>query len=203
MGHEIFFHSAFKYLFFGSAGPTLKLTLGLPSGWAIYHEAPEALIAETAEHVEHEAEAQGKNPSQEQILQVAKKRLAANEAIIYHASSGSHVDIDFSPLEENEQPPSSKTLKHSAEIAAQSLEGEEGISGVKYHISPFTISGSKDAFRIDADYHHHEEPVRFSGIVGYADRHWYFFYFTAPGKDPDALKTFEELIHSFTLSAGG
>ncbi|MBW2478198.1 MAG: hypothetical protein JRE63_12835 [Deltaproteobacteria bacterium] len=186
-----------------TVGSALTLTLDLPTGWTIYNEAPEALIVEVAEHVEHEAEAQGKSPSQEQILEVAKKRLAANEAIVYHASSGSHLDIDFSPLEENETPPSSKLLKQSAEFAVQSLEGEEGVSGVEHRISPFTIPGSSNAFRIDADYRHHDEPVRFSGIIGYAERHWYFFYFTAPGKDADAVRTFEDLIKSFTISPGG
>jgi hypothetical protein len=182
-----------------AVGEGLVLKMSLPAGWALHTEAPEPLVLETAEHIEHEAEAAGKHPTEEQILRVARKRLAANEAIAYHAASGSHLDIDFSPLESDEKPPGSKVLKTSAKYAVQSLEGEEGVSQVKSNVSSAKISGSENAYRLDATYRHHDEPATFIGVIGYAERHWFFLYFTAPGQQADALQTIEELLKSLEI----
>ena len=177
----------------------LVLNYTLEPGWELVTTAPEALVAEIAEHIGHEAEAQGQHPSAEQITRAAQKRLAANEAIIYHPASNSHLDIDFSPLEEHEQAPSSKTLRRSAEFALQSLEGEEGVHKVKSSVTETKVFGAREAYRLDATYMHHDEPVTFIGIIGFVEPSWFFFYFTAPGQDPAALQGIESILANLKI----
>lgn len=186
-----------------AVGEGLILRIDVPAGWTLYREAPAALIEETAEHVAHEAEAAGKHPSAEQIRQVAAKRLAANEAILYHPASGSHLDIDFSPLKDNESPPSRTGLKNSARYAGQSLESEEGVSAVETRVVPTEVAGSEEAYRLEAEYRHHDQPVTFIGIIGYSQRHWYFLYFTAPGQHTMALQEIEQILDSMKIRPAG
>ena len=182
-----------------AVGEGLVLSLTLPAGWTLHSKAPEVLVHEIAKHIAHEANAMGKHPSQAQTLQAARKRLAANEAIAYHAASGSHLDLDFSPLGDRERPPSTKQLRQSAEFAVQSLEGETEVSNVESAITEARVHGSAHAYRLTATYQQHEQPVTFIGLIGYAQRHWFFFYFTAPGQEPEALQTIEGLLASLQI----
>lgn len=165
-----------------SVGDKLLLDLTLPEGWTIHTKAPTALLDEIAEHVEHEAEAAGAQPTRERIYEIAEKRLGANEAIVYHAASGAHLDIDFSPLEADEKAPSDKALKLSAEYASQSLEGDEGVSAVRSQVEPAEVTGARAAFRLTADYKHHEHEMKFLGLIGFAADHWFYLYYTDPQK---------------------
>lgn len=178
-------------------GQGLVVELTLEPGWAVYQQAPAALVDETAEHIAHEEAA--KNASAEQIRRVAEKRLAANEAIIYHAASGSHLDIDFSPLAAEEAAPRDQDLEASARFAEQSLETEEGVHDLTAKIVAAQVPGARTAYRLNAAYRHHEEPVEFIGIIGFAARQWFYLYFTSPGKDPKALVDIEKMLGSLQI----
>jgi hypothetical protein len=52
---------------------------------------------------------------------------------------------------------------------------------------------------MDADYLHHGDPVAFIGIVGFAAKHWYYLYCTAPGRDEQALSDVEAILASATI----
>ena len=163
-----------------------------------------ALVEEMAEHIAHEAEAQGASPSREQILDVARKRLAANEAILYHDASGAHLYIDFSALDPGQKPPSSKTLRNSAKYAAQSLVGEEGVSDVDWEVSAIKVQGAREAFLLAADYRHHDDPVRFLGVIGFAGSdQWFFFYYTDYLRAPGTFGQMQDILDQAVIRPAG
>jgi len=170
----------------------LLVEIPLSEGWALHLEPPEALVKEMAGHVAHEPAAA--NASAAQIERVTRKRMAANEAFVYHAASGAHLDIDFSPLEQGASAPSTKTLQTSAEYAAQSLEGEEDVSNVVWEVIPVKIRGAREAFQLVADYQQHDLPVKFVGTIGYVEGYWFFLYFTDPGQSPEVFEQMQQML---------
>lgn len=170
----------------------LLVEIPLSDGWALHLEPPDALVEEMAAHVAHEPAAA--NASAAQIEKVTRKRMAANEAFVYHAASGAHLDIDFSPLEQGASAPSTKTLRTSAEYAAESLEGEEDISDVVWDVIPAKIQGAREAFQLVADYRQHDLPVKFVGTIGYVDGYWFFLYFTDPGQRPEVFEEMQKML---------
>ena len=170
----------------------LFVEIPLREGWTLHLEPPEALVLEMAAHVAHEPAAA--NASAAQIEKVTRKRMAANEAFVYHAASGARLEIDFSPLEQGASAPSTKTLRTSAEYAAQSLEGEEGVSNVAWEVIPVKIQGARDAFQLVADYQRHDLPVKFVGTIGYVEGYWLFLYFTDPSQKPEVFEQMQEML---------
>lgn len=170
----------------------LVLDITLNEGWTLHLEPPDALVAEMAAHVAHEPAAA--KASDAQIEKVTRKRLSANEAFVYHAGTGAHLEIDFSPLEQGSSAPSTKTLRTSAEYAAQSLEGEEGVSHVAWEVLPVKIQGAREAFQLVADYRRHDLPVKFVGTIGYVDGYWFFFYFTDPSQDAEVFDDMRKML---------
>ena len=170
----------------------LFVEIPLREGWTLHLEPPEALVLEMAAHVAHEPAAA--NASAAQIEKVTRKRMAANEAFVYHTASGARLEIDFSPLEQGASAPSTKTLRTSAEYAAQSLEGEEGVSNVAWDVIPVKIQGAREAFQLVADYQRHDLPVKFVGTIGYVEGYWLFLYFTDPSQKPEVFEQMQEML---------
>jgi hypothetical protein len=175
----------------------LVVEIALEEGWLLHLEPPDALVKEMASHIAHEPAAA--NASAAQIEKVTRKRLAANEAFVYHAASGAHLEIDFSPLEQGASAPSSKTLQTSAEYAAQSLEGEEDVSNVVWDVAPVKIQGAGEAFQLVADYQQHDLPVKFVGTIGYVSGYWFFFYFTDPSQKPEVFEEMQGMLATLVV----
>jgi len=160
-----------------------QLDWQLPAGWVAPAEVPDALLAEIALHIGHEAAEKGQAPTQQQLLQAAAKRMAANEQLLYHSQSGAWISIDFSPLAAKEEPPSASTLELSARYALESLGSEEGISEFQKNQQVIQLSGAPDTSLITANYKQHGSPTAFSGLIGYIPGEWFFIYATSyPGK---------------------
>lgn len=176
---------------------TLVLDIKLREGWVLSLDPPEALVTEMAIHVAHEPAAA--NASVEQIEKVTRKRMAANEAFIYHAASGAHLDVDFSPLDAGAPAPSTQTLRNSAEFAAQSLEGDEGVTEMVGKVTGTAIDGAGDVSLLTANYRLHGLPMFFQGYIGYVEGYWFFLYFTAPGNDPELLQEMQSMIELMTI----
>jgi len=170
----------------------LVFEIDLSAGWTLHAEPPETLVKEAASHVAHEPAAV--NATAEQIEKVARKRMTANEAFIYHAASGAHLDIDFSPLEQGASAPSTRTLRNSAEYAAQSLEGEEDVKDLVWEVTSVSIDGAAETFLLSAGYLQHDQPMSFLGYIGYAEGYWFFLYFTAPGKSAATLQEMQTML---------
>jgi hypothetical protein len=176
---------------------TLVFDIELSEGWAAHVEPPEALVKENASHVAHEPAAA--NATASQIEEVARKRLKVNEAFVYHAASGAHLDIDFSALDPGQSAPSARTLRTSAEYAAQSLESEDDVAEVVWEVTSAKINGVEETFMLSADYLQHGQPMTFRGYIGYIDNYWFFLYLTAPGKNPAALQDMQLMLESASI----
>jgi hypothetical protein len=179
----------------------LVVEINLSEGWTLHREPPDALVKEMALHVAHEPAAA--NASAEQIEKVTRKRMAANEATVYHAASGAHLDIDFSALGQGQAAPGSQTLRNSAKYAAQSLESEEDIADVVWEVTEININGAHKAFQLAADYKKHDSPVKFIGIIGYVEGYWFFLYYTDPGKDPGTFGEMQTMLEQLVIRRSG
>ena len=188
--------------FSGAAGlavtKDLVFTIDPVDGWTVHlADPPEALVEETARHLAHEPAAAKATP--EQIKIVARKRLASNEVIVYHASSGAHLDIDFSPLDEGTSAPNSRTLKKSAEYAAHSLAEEDDVTDAVWDVRVVEIDGARDTHLLSVKFMKHGAPMVFRGYVGTVERHWFFLYFTAPGDKPQVLQEMESMLSNASI----
>ncbi len=185
-----------------SVTDSLVFSIKIADGWSLHiDDPPEELVKESASHIAHEPAAA--NATQEQILKVARNRLMANEAIIYHAETGAHLDIDFSPLEEGEREPGSRNIKNSAKYAAESLASEEDIEDVVSEVTEAKIAGAKETYLLTAKYLQHGHPMTFLGYIGFVADSWFFLYFTAPGDDPASLDDMSEMIKNATVRTLG
>lgn len=181
--------------------PGLALQVELPSSrWVVSREAPELLVEETAEHLEHELLAQGKKLDAAALKAAAVKRLAANEAYIFNPASGAHLAIDFSPLREGEGAPGKKTIAASARLAGESLEGEEGASEVRQESRKSSVKGAEAAYRVDATFRQHGEPRKFIGIIGFRAPYWFYLYYTDPLREPADEREMELILKSLLVA---
>jgi hypothetical protein len=181
------------------------LSLGVPSlgsNWVMTREVPESLVAETARHLQHELEAQGKEFAAEAVLEQARKRLAANELFIYNPRTGATLTVDFSPLRADEGPPGRSAIANSAAYAAQGLEEEDGLSAVTHKTARTSMFGLQYAYRIDANFQKHGAATRFLGVVGFASPYWCYFYYTDPLQDPQDYTDMVALLQGMVVHAG-
>jgi len=182
--------------------PGLALKVELPGDrWTISREAPAFLVEETAEHLGHELEAQGKKPDSAALQAAARKRLAANEAYIFNPASGAYLTIDFSPLREGEKAPGKKAIATSAKYAGEGLVDEEGATEVQQKSSRSEVRGAEVAYRVDASFLMHDEPCKFVGIIGFRSPYWFYLYYTDPLRDAGDIEEMEQILRTLELSA--
>jgi hypothetical protein len=183
-----------------SIGPDLVLEFTAPSArWVLTREAPAFLLEETAEHLGHELAEQGRTPDAGAVRQAAVKRLAANEGYLCNPASGACLVIDFSPLRQDETPPSRKAVATSARYAAEGLAEEEGVTELRQSSGKARLAGADSASRIDASFHQHGEPRRFLGIVGFRDPYWFYLYYTDTLKNADDYGEMEGVLQTLVL----
>lgn len=174
------------------------LHLDVKDGWTLHLEdAPERLVQEIASHIAHEPAAD--SLTHEQITLVAKKRLEANEGILYHASSGAHLDLDFSLVAEGEHQPKDHALKTSAEYAGQSLSNEKDVSEAVWDVGQSHIKGLDSVYRLSASYKRHGEAFVFWGYIGAIKNHWVYLYFTAPASQSDVLSEMANMFDEMSF----
>jgi len=183
--------------------PGVVLQYTLPAErWTVAREAPEFLIEETAEHLEHELAAQGKRPDAAALKAAATRRLAANEVYIFNPDSGAYLAIDFSALREGEKAPGRGAIAESARLAGESLESEEGTSDVRHDYRKAAVPGAEIAYRVDATFRHHDESRRFIGVIGFRAPYWFYLYYTDPLQDAADSGEMEEILRNLVLLPG-
>ncbi|MBE0596408.1 MAG: hypothetical protein IH614_03975 [Desulfuromonadales bacterium] len=175
----------------------------LSERWQVSALPPDFLVKEIAEHLGHELAAEGKTPSEAEILKVAEKRLAANEAFVCNPASGSCLLIDFSPLRPDEKAPGRRQVAASARYAAEGLADEEGLSDLQQTAAKANLPGSRHVYRIDARYRQHGEPRQFIGYVGFAQPSWFYLYYTDSLADPADLAEMEKLFQGVVVRPAG
>jgi hypothetical protein len=177
----------------------VSLNFAVPDGWKWVKTPPQELLEEMAEHIGHEAEEKGYSPSQGQLLDAARKRLKANEVLLYNHQSKAHMSLDLSRLRQGEKAPSKKSIKLSAKGAGESLEQEEGVTKHQGKSKEFKVDGAWYAYRYDADYMHHDEKMRFSGVIGFSSPYWFYFYYTDHLNDPDDRTKADQIFQSIRI----
>jgi hypothetical protein len=165
--------------------PGLSVGISLPEGrWMVASDPPESLVAEMAEHVAHDLEAQGKEADPKSIQTAVAQRLAVNEYFIFNPVSGAHMEIDFSPLDPGEMAPGRGSVANSARYAADSLGSEEGISGLSSEVEKARVYGADYAYSLQARFMKHDVATRFYGLIGFVENSWFFIYYTDAERDP-------------------
>jgi hypothetical protein len=181
-------------------GNGLSIQMDIPPGrWQVYRQPPAFLVAEIAEHLEHELAAQGKPAGAEAVRRAAEKRLAANEAFVCNPASGACLTIDFSPLRPDEDAPGGRAVALSARYAGEGLADEEGVTGLEQRNGKVSVPGAEAASRVDARYQLHGEPRQFIGIIGFLQPSWFFLYYSDPLRDAGDFPEMEKILKSAAL----
>lgn len=177
----------------------LSVDFSQPAGWQLALEPPQVLIDEMAEHIAQKSSSKGYQPSQAQLLEAARKRLAINEVLLYNPVSKASFTIDFSRLRQGEKAPSEKAIELSAKYSGESLAGEEGVSNLHGQVSKTSIPGSSYSYKYDADYRQDQVQRHFSGIIGFIEPYWFYFYYNGPREDPLDRERAEAVFRSLRL----
>ncbi len=96
-------------------------------------------------------------------------------------------------------PPSKKAIALSAKYTGEELEHEEGLSQVRQKSSKAHIEGAKHTSRVDTQYIKHGEAKKFVGLIGFANAHWFYLYFTIPDGAWQDMAEVEAILKSITL----
>ena len=181
--------------------PGMRIVLPeLPASWQVSREASPAMVEHLTEHVREEAAEKGKALTDAQALELARKRLESEELFLFNPHSGAHVQISFTALEKDEQPPSRKSVALSAKYAASGV-GDEGwqVTGERHR--EVAIAGAQTAQRFEIDFTHDDEAGHFVGVVGFAHPYWFWIYATDHGKDPTDQGVIDSLMTQVRLHA--
>lgn len=165
-----------------------------PDGWRFSAAPPDFLVAARTADAQAELAAGGKSVDPARLEAAVAKRLGEDEGFVFHPASKALLEIDFSPLRKDEDPPGEKTLADSARYAMQELEGEGGVAGFDGHTRKIEFPGLALAYRIDATFTMDGEPRKFLGIVGYQQPCWVFLYYTDPLANPGDFPAMEKML---------
>ncbi len=172
-----------------------------PSPWQVSTQPPGFLVAERAAQLHPQQLEAARRAGIDDPKEAARRMLSINELFLSNAVTGSHLEIDFSPLKPGEAAPSPKMLERSARYAAEDLSGEEGLDQVSANVRAFSLPGALASYRIDAEFVSHDRPTRFIGIVGFAAGHWFYLYYTGPRAATDDVEIVEKILSSCRIEA--
>lgn len=170
-----------------------------PAPWQVSQEPPEFLVKEHSAHINPNQLAAAQKAGIDSPEGAARQMLKANELFIFNPQSGAHLEVDFSPLREGESPPSAGALKNSARYAAEGLEDEKGIEAASSRVGKTKVNGVNAAYRIDAEFLKHGIATQFIGVIGFAQNHWVYLYFTGPQSGADDLAAVNQVLDSFSI----
>lgn len=169
------------------------------SRWEVSRQPPPFLVEHIVDHLREETAVSGTELNGPQLRQLAKNRLAVNEAFGYNPATGAYLLIDFSRLPEDAAPPDKEDIFDSAYGAGLALENEKGVSGVSADVRSTRLAGSRLAYRTDIRYRLHGDPRRFIGIVGCTASHRFYFYYTDLLRDPIEAELMERILRSLRI----
>jgi hypothetical protein len=181
--------------------PGLQLAVELPhQEWQVSKTAPDFLVDQRAMHIHDDMMKRFEKKGIKTKKAAAEFQLKANELFIYYPQTKAYLEVDFSELRKDEKAPSKRSIALSAKYTGEELEHEEGLSQVRQKSSKSHIDGAKHTYRVDAQYLKHGEAKRFVGLIGFANRHWFYLYFTIPEGVSQVLPEVEEILRSITIS---
>jgi hypothetical protein len=176
----------------------LVLEYQQPQGWQATSSVPEFLVRQTTEHVAMHLREAGK-PVPEELEQQVRKRMANNELFLFNPQTRAHLDVDFSVLNAEDDPPPKESIAKSAEYAKAELSKEPDLTEVVSDYHEYALKGAAFAYRVNATYKRDGEPRRFIGVISFVERYWVFIYYTDDARNKDDLKRFEEVLSGLSL----
>jgi len=176
----------------------LALVYQQPQGWQATFSAPEFLVRQTTEHVAMHLREAGK-PVPDELEQKVRKRLATNELFIFNPQTQAHLDIDFSAINADQEPPLKQSLAKSAKYAKEELSREPDLTEVVSSYYEYALKGAAVAYRVDASYKRDGEPRRFVGVISFVDRYWVFLYYTDEARNEEDLQRLAEVLSGLSL----
>jgi hypothetical protein len=178
----------------------LQLAMAIPSpGWQFSTEAPAFIAKKMVDHLRQEVVAVAPHVNDKQLLLLAKKRLAVNEAYVFNENSGACLMIDFSSRRQGRTAPTRAELKASAHGALLALANEEGVTDLKSRISTSAIAGSSRGCRVEATYFLNGQPQLFIGIIGFKDPYRFYLYYNDLLRNPRDRVEIEQFLNSLQL----
>ncbi len=193
----------FPFVVFGESfqiAPGLQLTVELPNQqWQTSQTAPDFLVEERAMHIHDNMMKRFKKKGITTKKAAAEFQLKANELFIFNPQTKAYLEIDFSKLKKDEKAPSKRSIALSAKYTGEELEHEEGLSQVRQKSSKAHIEGAKHSYRVDAQYVKHGKAKKFIGLIGFANNHWFYLYFTIPDGVGQDMAEVEAILKSISL----
>jgi hypothetical protein len=178
----------------------LELVMTLPSPrWQFSTEAPAFLAKKMSDHLRQEVIAVAPDINEEQLLLLARKRLAVNEAYVFNEHSGACLMIDFSSRRQGNTDPTRAELKESAYGSLLALANEEGVTDLESRIGTAAIAGSSRACRVEASYLLDGQMRSFIGIIGFKAPYRFYLYYNESLRDPRDRIEMEQILKSLQL----
>lgn len=211
---RILFFTVALLLVVSGCSPTLKpapthrlqiddrmlLVMSLPSPrWQFSTEAPAFVAKKMTDHLRQEVVAVAPDISDEQLLLLARKRLAVNEGYVSSKHSGAYLMIDFSSRRQGMADPTRAELKESAYGALLALANEEGVVDLESRITSSSIAGSSKTCRVEARYLLNGQPRLFIGILGFKAPYRFYIYYNDSLRDPRDQVEMERILYSLQL----
>lgn len=173
----------------------------LPTPWQISRQAPDFLVRERATGL-HPPQLEAARKAGLDTPEAAARQILKNsELFLFNEENGSYLEIDFSPLKQNEKAPNSRALKASAKYTSKEFEHEEGIESASGSYRKTSLAGADNAYRADANFRKHDRDFRFVGVISYTLNHWIYLYYTGPQAAVEDLEIAEAILKSFSISA--
>lgn len=173
----------------------------LPSPWQVSRDAPDFLVRERATGLHPPQLEAARKAGLDTPEAAARQMLKKSELFLFNAQNGSYLEIDFSPLKDEEKAPSKRALRASARYTSQEFEHEEGIESASGSYRKTALAGAETAYRVDVEFRKHGRDLRFVGVISYAADHWIYLYYTGLQAAADDLAVTEQLLASFRISA--
>ncbi len=61
------------------------------------------------------------------------------------------------------------------------------------------VAGARYAYRVDASYRHHDEAMKFIGIIGFRQPDWFYFYYQDRLRDAMDFASMATVLESIRL----
>ena len=178
----------------------LQLAVAMPSpNWQFSIEAPAFVAEKMVDHLRQEVIAAAPHVNDEQLLLLARKRLAVNEAYVFNEYSGACLMIDFSSRRQGKTAPTRAELKASARGALLALANEGGVTDLKSRIATSVLAGSSRVCRVEATYFLNKQVRLFVGIIGFKAPYRFYLYYNDLLRDPRDRVEMEQILNSLQL----
>jgi hypothetical protein len=180
--------------------PDLGLVIpALPQQWEVRQDASQDMIEHQAEHEMESAQRTGQPITHEEALRKAEQHYAKSEDLhILNTQSDAHLLFSFHPLSENQRGPDAEAVAYSALNAAYGVTDEGWTKHSEDHHRA-DVKGARHAQYFEIEYSKNDERQLFTGIVGYAQPYWFWFYAYDHFNDPADRALLKRVLQTFEV----